>query len=32
MPMYEFTCQLAMLEPPSPEQVGLFTAIASIRP
>ncbi|HEX3645893.1 MAG TPA: hypothetical protein VHT95_09805, partial [Vicinamibacterales bacterium] len=28
MPMYEFTCQLARLEPPSPEMQQLFGAIA----
>jgi 2-polyprenyl-6-methoxyphenol hydroxylase-like FAD-dependent oxidoreductase len=27
LPMYEFTCQLASLEPPSPELVDLLTAI-----
>jgi 2-polyprenyl-6-methoxyphenol hydroxylase-like FAD-dependent oxidoreductase len=27
LPMYEFTCELATLEPPPPELVGLLTAI-----
>jgi hypothetical protein len=28
MPVYEFTCQLAMLEPPPPEMQQLFAALA----
>jgi 2-polyprenyl-6-methoxyphenol hydroxylase-like FAD-dependent oxidoreductase len=28
LPMYEFTCQLAMLEPPPPQMQQLFAAIA----
>ncbi len=27
LPMYEFTCELAKLEPPTPEQAALFAAI-----
>ena len=27
LPMYEFTCELARLEPPTPEQAALFAAI-----
>jgi len=27
LPMYEFTCQLATLEPPQPEMQQLFAAI-----
>jgi len=29
LPMFEFTCQLATLEPPPPEQQALFAAIAA---
>ena len=32
VPMYEFTCQLATLEPPPPEMQQLFAAIAGNRP
>jgi hypothetical protein len=28
LPMYEFTCQLATLQPPPPEMQQLFAAIA----
>ena len=28
LPMYEFTCQLARLEPPPPQMQQLFAAIA----
>ena len=31
LPMYEFTCQLATLEPPPPEMQQLFAAIAGNR-
>lgn len=27
MPMYEFTCQLAALDPPTAEELELFTAM-----
>lgn len=31
LPMYQFTCQLATLEPPPPEMQQLFAAIAGNR-
>lgn len=31
-PMYEFTCQLGALEPPTPEMIQLFEALRENRP